>query len=108
MHIETPFSWFRDQHYMAAIQSYCSLQAKGNAAFAAGDFDKAIEHFTAGIEVDATNHVLFSNRSAAQVHLSPSQLLSIFHVMSVEHISTYRAAQSGKNPLRWDFGCRPV
>lgn len=43
------------------------LQAKGNAAFAAGDFDKAIEHFTAGIEVDANNHVLYSNRSAAQV-----------------------------------------
>ena len=40
-------------------------QAKGNAAFSAGRFDEAIEHFTAGIEADPTNHVLYSNRSAA-------------------------------------------
>ena len=42
------------------------LQAKGNAAFQAGRWDEAIEHFTAGIEVDPTNHVLYSNRSAAE------------------------------------------
>jgi tetratricopeptide (TPR) repeat protein len=40
-------------------------QAKGNAAFSAGRFDEAIQHFTAGIEADPTNHVLYSNRSAA-------------------------------------------
>ncbi len=42
------------------------LQAKGNAAFQAGRWDEAIQHFTAGIEADPTNHVLYSNRSAAE------------------------------------------
>jgi len=40
------------------------LKAEGNAAFSAKDFDKAIELFTQAIEVDPSNHVLFSNRSA--------------------------------------------
>lgn len=40
-------------------------KAKGNAAFQAGNFDEAIVHFTAGIEADPNNHVLYSNRSAA-------------------------------------------
>ncbi len=42
------------------------LQAKGNAAFQAGRWDEAIQHFTAGIEADSSNHVLYSNRSAAE------------------------------------------
>ena len=41
------------------------MQAKGNAAFQAGDFDEAIVHFSAGIQADPKNHVLYSNRSAA-------------------------------------------
>lgn len=45
-------------------------QAKGNAAFASGNYSEAIEHFSEGIKVDASNHVLYSNRSAAQVTLS--------------------------------------
>lgn len=40
-------------------------QAKGNAAFSAGKFPEAAEHFTAAIGVDPSNHVLYSNRSAA-------------------------------------------
>lgn len=43
------------------------LQAEGNKAFTSGNFEEAIKHYSAGIEVDATNHVLFSNRSACQV-----------------------------------------
>ena len=43
------------------------MQAKGNAAFSSGKFEEAISHFTKGIEADGTNHVLYSNRSAAQV-----------------------------------------
>ncbi|KAI5780102.1 hypothetical protein EDC01DRAFT_633564 [Geopyxis carbonaria] len=39
------------------------LKAEGNAAFAAKDFDKAISLFTQAIDVDPTNHVLYSNRS---------------------------------------------
>eukprot|EP00898_Chlorokybus_atmophyticus_P002169 jgi/Chlat1/2953/Chrsp2S04687 len=44
-------------------------KAKGNAAFSAGKYDEAVEHFTKGIEVDPTNHVLYSNRSAANASL---------------------------------------
>lgn len=45
----------------------CMQQAKGNAAFSAGKFEEAIEHFTEGIAVAPENHVLYSNRSAAKV-----------------------------------------
>ncbi|PRW58562.1 Heat shock STI [Chlorella sorokiniana] len=41
------------------------LKAKGNAAFSAGKFPEAAEHFSAAIGVDPSNHVLYSNRSAA-------------------------------------------
>lgn len=40
------------------------LKAEGNAAFAAKDFNKAIGLFTQAIELDPSNHVLYSNRSA--------------------------------------------
>ncbi|KAK4349645.1 hypothetical protein RND71_032400 [Anisodus tanguticus] len=40
-------------------------KAKGNAAFAAGNFTDAINHFTEAISLSPTNHVLYSNRSAA-------------------------------------------
>ncbi|KAH0613497.1 uncharacterized protein H6S33_005383 [Morchella sextelata] len=45
------------------------LKAEGNAAFAAKDFDKAISLFTQAIEVDPSNHVLYSNRSACYASL---------------------------------------
>ncbi|KAG9300989.1 hypothetical protein G9A89_018941 [Geosiphon pyriformis] len=41
----------------------------GNQAFAAKDYGKAIEHFTKAIELDSSNHVLYSNRSAAYASL---------------------------------------
>ncbi len=47
------------------------LQAKGNAAFAAGNHEEAIKHFTEGIAVDPSNHVLYSNRSASYVSSKP-------------------------------------
>ncbi|KAG6820167.1 hypothetical protein H0H93_004430 [Arthromyces matolae] len=43
-----------------------SLKDQGNKAFAAKDWDKAIDLFTQAIAIDPTNHVLFSNRSAAK------------------------------------------
>ena len=43
------------------------MQAKDNTAFSSGNFEEAITHYTAGIEADAANHVLYSNRSACQV-----------------------------------------
>ncbi|KAI9759881.1 MAG: Hsp90 cochaperone [Chaenotheca gracillima] len=42
-----------------------ALKAEGNAAFSAKDFDLAIEKFSKAIELDPSNHILYSNRSGA-------------------------------------------
>ena len=44
-------------------------QVQGNAAFSSGDYEKAVDLFSQAIELDASNNVLFSNRSAAKVLL---------------------------------------
>ena len=56
-----------DEASRAAKLAATSAEArrKGNAAFAAGEFAKAVKQFTMAIRMDKTNHVLFSNRSAA-------------------------------------------
>ncbi|KAH8830551.1 activator of Hsp70 and Hsp90 chaperone [Flagelloscypha sp. PMI_526] len=43
-----------------------ALKDQGNKAFAAKDYDKAIDLFTQAIALDPKNHVLYSNRSAAK------------------------------------------
>ena len=43
-----------------------ALKAEGNKAFAAKDYDKAIELFSKALELDPKNFVLWSNRSAAK------------------------------------------
>lgn len=45
------------------------LKAKGNAAFSSGNFAEAIIFFTEAIQLDPSNHVLYSNRSAAEASL---------------------------------------
>jgi len=45
------------------------LKAKGNEAFKAGQFTQAVDFFSQAIAVDGSNHVLYSNRSAAYASL---------------------------------------
>lgn len=46
-----------------------ALKAEGNKAFSEGRFEEAIKAFSEAIAIDATNHVFFSNRSAAAASL---------------------------------------
>jgi len=45
------------------------LKGIANKAFSSGNFQVAIENFTAAIELDPTDHVFFSNRSASYASL---------------------------------------
>ena len=61
---------------------YIVTQAEGNKAFSSGKFREAIEHFSAAINLDPSNHVLYSNRSASYVSApgqpAPTQIKLFF------------------------------
>ncbi|XP_006813167.2 stress-induced-phosphoprotein 1-like, partial [Saccoglossus kowalevskii] len=42
-----------------------ALKTQGNAALQAGKSQEAVQFYTDAIAIDPTNHVLYSNRSAA-------------------------------------------
>lgn len=46
-----------------------ALKAEGNKLFAEKKFTESIEKFSQAIELDPTNHVLYSNRSGAYASL---------------------------------------
>eukprot|EP01084_Bolivina_argentea_P124363 220378_1 len=54
------FSW-KDKYLMNAIV----LKNKGNIEFGNGNYKKAIKLYTVAIDLESTNHKLYSNRSAA-------------------------------------------
>ena len=43
-----------------------ALKAEGNKAFAAKDYDHAIDLFSKALDLDQSNFVIWSNRSAAK------------------------------------------
>jgi hypothetical protein len=43
-----------------------ALKAEGNKAFAAKDYDRAIDLFSKALDLDKSNFVVWSNRSAAK------------------------------------------
>lgn len=43
-----------------------ALKAEGNKAFAAKDYDSAIDLFSKALDLDQSNFVVWSNRSAAK------------------------------------------
>lgn len=43
-----------------------ALKAEGNKAFAAKDYDRAIDLFSKALDLDQSNFVVWSNRSAAK------------------------------------------
>ncbi|CCW68479.1 unnamed protein product [Phytomonas sp. Hart1] len=45
------------------------LKTKGNKEFSSGNYIEAINHFSKAIQLDSSNHVLFSNRSACYAAL---------------------------------------
>jgi stress-induced-phosphoprotein 1 len=53
-----------DQHRTHKKMDATAYKNKGNEAFSAKNYPEAIEQFSKAIELDGSNHVLYSNRSA--------------------------------------------
>lgn len=71
-HGTSPTHTLRDSNNVLTLPAQsdaATLKDQGNKAFAAKDYNKAIELFSQAIDLDKTNHVLYSNRSAAKAGL---------------------------------------
>ena len=58
---------------MSAKELAQAAKAKGNAAFSAGKYDEAVQHFSEAITHDPTDAIFYSNRSGAYASLNQSQ-----------------------------------
>lgn len=58
---------------MSDAEKAAACKAKGNAALAEGKFAEAVEAYTEAIAIDATNHVFYSNRSAAYLSMGDAE-----------------------------------
>lgn len=47
------------------MSSADELKSKGNAALQSENYDEAVKYYSQAIEIDSSNHILYSNRSAA-------------------------------------------
>ena len=51
-----------------------AFKQQGNSAFSQGQYEQAITFFSEAIKLDPSNHVLYSNRSAANAALKKFNL----------------------------------
>ncbi len=58
------------------VAAASALKEKGNAAFAAKDYSAAAALYSQALTLDATNHILYSNRSVSSSHAALHSALS--------------------------------
>jgi len=58
---------------MATPANAAELKEVGNKHFQAGRYNEAVEAFSSAIELDPSNYILYSNRSAAYLNLKKFQ-----------------------------------
>ena len=58
-------AWARTHNAAKNRMAEATAKERGNKAFSSGDYEAAISAYTEAIAADSTDHVLYSNRSAA-------------------------------------------
>jgi tetratricopeptide (TPR) repeat protein len=59
----------QQQQQQQQLEAASRSKVLGNSAFSAGKFEEAVEHFTAAISLEPSNHVHYSNRSVSYAKL---------------------------------------